>query len=274
MRFDIDRRAGRDIQHFCQVNTTYYESLDAYVPRSTNYKHIIASCLPSGWTFGHERIWYHARPADSIVPMQGFKIHISAIISFAEALLKDVIPLLVTSNVGFKVVADPLMLDYVNSKNFPRGASGKFISVYPVKEQDFGALIKRLYEATFDRCGPYILSDKPYRDSRVVFYRYGSFIARHKLTILGERLPIIRDGHGVEVADRRLPTFRLPEGIADPFDSSVNESEPTRDGPILLKERYLVKSAITISNAGGVYKGVDQHTGRKVIIKEARPCIS
>jgi serine/threonine protein kinase len=273
MHFDIDRRAGRDVHHFCVVNTRYYETLDAYAPRSSEYKDIIVSYLPPDWTLIYQRLWYHARPPHGSMPSQGFKIHLSAISSFAEDLLRDIIPMLVTSNVRFKVVADPFMLDYVNSKNFPRGASGKFITIYPVNEQDFRVLIERLYEATAARRGPYILSDKPYRDSRIVFYRYGGFIARHRLTIFGERLPIIRNGQGMEVADRRLPAFSLPEGIADPFDSSFTRSEPTPDRRILLKDRYLVESAITISNSGGVYKGIDRDTGRKVIIKEARPYI-
>jgi len=274
MQFAIDRKAGRDIACFCLLNGTYYESLDTYAPRSSEYKRIIDSCLPSGWTLFHKGIWYHARPAGSATTLQGFKIHVSAITSFAENLLKTVIPLLVTGNVAFKLVADCFMLDFINAKNFPRGASGKFITIYPDNEQHFRALIERLYEATSDLRGPYILSDKPYRDSRIIFYRYGGFTPRYKLTIFGERLPVISDGHGVEIADKRLPAFRLPEGIADPFDSSVNRPGPARDGGILLKERYLVESAITFSNSGGVYKGVDQQTGRKVIIKEARPCIS
>lgn len=274
MEFAIDRRAGRDIACFCLLNETYYESLDAYTPGSSEYKRIIDSCLPSGWTLFHKGIWYYARPASSVITLQGFKIHLSATTSSAENLLKDVIPLLVTGDVAFKLVADPFMLDYVNSKNFPRGASGKFITIYPNNEQHFRNLIERLYDATSDRRGPYILSDKRYCDSRIVFYRYGGFTPRHKMSIFGERLPIISDGHGMEVTDKRLPAFRLPEGIADPFDSSVNRPGPTRDGGILLKERYLVESAITFSNSGGVYKGVDQQTGRKILIKEARPYIS
>lgn len=273
MELIIDRRAGREIACLCLLNDTYYESLDSYRPRSLEYKHIIDSCLPSNWTVFQEKLWYHARPENNILALQGFKIHISAVSSFAENLLKKIIPLLVTGNAAFKVVADSSMLDFVNSKNFPRGASGKFITIYPADEQHFRALIEQLYAATTDLRGPHILSDKPYRDSRVVFYRYGGLSARHKLTIFGERLQVINDGHGMEVTDRRLPTFRLPEGITDPFDSSVNQPEPKRDGGILLKERYLVESAITFSNSGGVYKGADQQTGRKVIIKEARPYI-
>lgn len=274
MDFAIDRKAGRDIACFCLLNDTYYESLDAYLPQSPEYKHIIDSCLPSDWSLFHKGIWYHARPASSAPTLQGFKIHVSATTSFAEDLLKKVIPLLVTGNVAFKLVADPFMLDFVNSKNFPRGSSGKFITIYPETEQHFKLLIERLHKATSNLRGPYILSDKPYCDSRIIFYRYGGFTLRHKLTIFGERLPTIIDGHGLEITDKRLPTFRLPDGITDPLDSSVNQPKPQRNGGILLKGRYLIESAITFSNSGGVYRGVDQHTGRQVIIKEARPYVS
>lgn len=274
MASSIDRSAGREIASFCLLSESYYESLNTYTPRSLEYKRLLDSHLPFGWVVRHEKLWYHVFPPNSALPLQGFKIHLAATSLSAEALLTRTVPLLVARHASFKVVVDPFMLDFVNSKNFSRGSSGKFLTIYPTNDEDCKALLESLYGATTGMRGPFVLSDRPYRDSRVVFYRYGGFTPQYKLTIFGERMPTIMSASGKEVPDLRLPAFRLPEGIADPFCSPPHSPALTDGGGILLKERYLVESAITFSNAGGVYKAYDRRMDRPVIIKEARPFVN
>jgi serine/threonine protein kinase len=274
MESSIDRRAGREIATFCLLNESYYESLNTYTPGSSEYKDLLDSHLPLGWIVRHDKLWYHVSPPNSALPLQGFKIHLAATSLSAEDLLARTLPLLVASQSTFKVVVDSFILDLINSKNFARGSSGKFITIYPTDDEHCKALLESLYGATAGMRGPFILSDRLYRDSRVLFYRYGGFRPRHKLTIYGERTPTILNAAGKEVPDLRAPSFRLPEGITDPFYSPPNSAASTNGDGILLKERYLVQSAITFSNAGGVYKAHDQKTDRPVIIKEARPFVS
>jgi serine/threonine protein kinase len=270
----IDRRAGREIASFCLLSESYYESLNTYTPGSSEYKRVLDSHLPLGWVVRHDKLWYHVSPPNGALPPQGFKIHLAATSLSAEALLETALPLLVARHASFKLVVDPFILDFVNSKNFPRGSSGKFLTIYPKDDEDCKALLESLYGATTGMRGPFILSDRLYRDSRVVFYRYGGFTPRHKLTIFGERMPTIVNASGKEEPDLRLPAFRLPEGITDPFYSPPDSAAFTDGGGILLKERYLVKSAITFSNSGGVYKAYDRRMDRPVIIKEARPFVN
>ena len=274
MESSIDRRAGREIATFCVLNQSYYESLNTYTPGDSGYKGFLDAHVPPGWIVRHDKVWYHVAPPNRALPPQGFKIHLAATSSSAETLLAKALPLLVASHAPFKVVVDPFILDFMNSKNFPRGSSGKFFTIYPKDDEHCKALLESLYAATTGMRGPYILSDRPYRDSRVVFYRYGGFSQQHKLTIFGERVPTIVNASGKEVPDPRLPSFRLPEGITDPFYSPPPSPTSTNGGGILLKERYLVQSAISFSNSGGVYKAHDRRMDRPVIIKEARPFVN
>lgn len=274
MESSIDRRAGRDIATFCILSNSYYESLNSYTPGSSEYKRLLDSHLPSDWLVRHDKVWYHVSPPATALPRQGFKIHLAATSLSGEALLARTLPVLVASHASFKVVVDPFILDLMNSKNFPRGSSGKFITIYPTDDENCKALLESLYGATTSLRGPFILSDRLYRDSRVVFYRYGGFRPQQKLTIFGEHVPTIVNASGKEVPDLRLPAFRLPEGFTDPFFSPPDSVASTEGGKILLKERYVVENAISFSNSGGIYKAYDRKTSRPVIIKEARPFVN
>jgi hypothetical protein len=175
--------------------------------------------------------------------------------------------ILVGAQATFKFVADPDMLDYLNSKNSHRASSGKFVTVYPRDEEQCRTLLESLHSVTKTLKGPHILSDRPFRDSKVVFYRSGGFRPRFQLTLHGERTPVILAPDGQWMPDTREPAFRLPPNITDPFQPPSVAPPPSR----LLHGRFQVESAESFSNSGGVYSGRDTATKRRVIIKEARP---
>src|SRR5262249_28446825 len=93
-------------------------------------------------------IWLGARrdpPApDLALPAQSFKIHISATPPHALAILDLTVPILTRLDTEFKLCADPRILFLINSKQFPRGHSGKFLTAYPVDQRTFESLIERL----------------------------------------------------------------------------------------------------------------------------------
>ena len=65
-----------------------------------------------------------------------------------------------------------------------------------------------------------------------------------------------------------------PTGNPTPFPTKRIRSPPAgaRPAEIRLKnDRYVVRKALAFSNAGGVYRAYDQHTGQEVVLKEARP---
>jgi serine/threonine protein kinase len=264
----LDLRLQFDASAFCVLDKNYYEDLKRYTPSSTQYLDELSRHLEPAHELEKHGIWYHVRVGHQPVPAQGFKIHLSATCSSALKLLQAALPVLVKEQVAFKVVVDAFMLAFINAKNYSRSGSGKFVTVYP-SEKQFAELIEKLSQATQGLSGPFILSDRRYGESGVVFYRYGGFVANDRLTVQGHRLSMIDAPDGKAVQDVRGPSFCLPNGVEDPFPRPA----PTGGGTTSLRQRYSVESALTFSNAGGVYKGRDSDTGQAVVIKEARPLV-
>jgi len=266
----IERRQRRELFWYVMRDSDFFEDVSTGVTVSDEYQGILDDVIPSDWKITQQGIWLHASPSAAVVPNQGFKIHVSGTSVTAPDVLRRVAPICVAHEAAFKITAEPFLLELTTSKNCSRGAAGKFITVYPRDRDHFVSLMRALDEATSDLTGPYILSDKRYAGNRVLFYRYGGIAARASLNVFGEKVPVIESTDGHLVPDVRAPFFHLPDGVEDPFVSE----DATNDGPVLLNNRYLVTALLTHSNAGGVYKAEDQHTGRTVVVKEARPLVS
>ncbi|MFE8938033.1 class III lanthionine synthetase LanKC [Streptomyces sp. NPDC007872] len=198
---------------------------------------------------------------------QGWKIHVSARLERAQHVLDTVAGICFSEGVPFKHLSARLFFLFLHHKHAARAQSGKFCAVYPPDTATARRLLERLRDALDGEEGPYVLTDRRFRDSRTVHYRYGSFDgARSRLRADGTREGTVRDGSGREVADSRLPAFHLPDGITDPF---VEREEEPHAGPILIRD-YEVTGAVRLSNAGGAYRARDRRTGRTVFLKEAR----
>ncbi|MBJ6759975.1 hypothetical protein JGU66_04315 [Myxococcaceae bacterium JPH2] len=245
----------------------YFETLSRF-PATSGYAELLKSLLPPDWSVNRFDIFLQAGSERTILKPQGFKIHLSAPVAEAATLLQRVAPLCARAEVMFKIIAAPMLLRFLNSKRYSRNGSGKFITLYPKDEPTFLALIEQLYQATRDLTGPYILSDKRYRDSKVVFYRYGGFQRMYDLRVDGMRNLMVRKPDGTYVQDDRLPYFQLPDWVKDPLPDPEPEGD---DDSGLLHGRYEVREALAFTNTGGVYKAVDRTTGATVVIKEARP---
>jgi serine/threonine protein kinase len=233
---------------------------------SAEYTDRLAELVPPSWLVECDGVWAHARctGGDTLttapVP-QGFKIHVAGVPHQALRILDLVVPLCVEAQIDFKIAADPARLLQLNSKRHPRGASGKFMTIYPVGVDRFTDLIEELYQRTKDEdvAGPRILSDRQYKDSSLLYYRYGGFVSPRRVTVRGTRDLFLVSPSGELVSDQRLPYYHLPDWVADPFEDAV------------LRDRYRVDNAITFSNSGGIYAGTDIVDGRQILLKEARP---
>ncbi|MFE5657455.1 class III lanthionine synthetase LanKC [Streptomyces sp. NPDC056517] len=197
---------------------------------------------------------------------QGWKIHVSARLDRAQHVLDTVARICFSEGVPFKHLSARLFFLFLHHKHAGRAQAGKFCAVYPPDTATARRLLERLRDALDGEEGPYVLTDRRFRDSRTVHYRYGSFGARSRLRADGTREGLVLDDSGREVVDLRLPAFHLPTGIADPF---VEEEEKPHEGPILIRD-YEVTRAVRLSNAGGTYQARDRRTGRTVFVKEAR----
>ena len=260
---------------FTLANTEYFEDFRNYQPTDELIE-VAKRHLPSTQELKREGIWVYYEPDEYSLPSQGWKIHISGTILTAVEILERLVPAFVEEQVAFKFAVDMTVTELINNKNWSRGSSGKFMTVYPKDEEHFKKVIERAYVETDGLQGPYILSDKRYKDSKVVFYRYGAFKALRIMNVYGEKIPAIAAPDGTLIPDERRPCFHLPPWVRPPFEEEpVNGKTNGGNGQaMLLHDRYAIKNAIKFSNAGGIYKATDTRTGKIVIIREARPHIS
>ncbi|MDX8367660.1 class III lanthionine synthetase LanKC [Cytobacillus sp. IB215665] len=257
-----------NLYQYLSFHDYHYESPQYYHPNDELLK-TVRNLLPFNWSINRNSVWLHAStPESKEIPIQGWKIHISATHRNCVDILKKVVPILISNNITFKFLADRYIVNFTNSKTRDRGSSGKFITIYPSNEKEFREIIDKLYWNLKEFKGPYILSDMRYKDSNVVYYRYGAFKEMKKVNVLGQQEYKIMTPDGELIPDNRLPYYNLPYWVKDPFidENIMNNTDSTlKDG------RYRVERVIQFSNTGGVYEGIDLKSGNKVLIKEARP---
>ncbi|HSN88158.1 MAG TPA: hypothetical protein VL025_15475, partial [Thermoanaerobaculia bacterium] len=266
MAHGIERRLKGDLFSYTVVHPEHYEDLGRYTPGEDSFRPLVEPHLSPDWQLLKQEIWYHALPGRRTTPEQGFKIHLSATSRTAAEILRRTVPLCIEAGAAFKLVCDPRLVDLLNSKTYSRASSGKFLTIYPGDDAACARLLEALSGATADLEGPYLLSDRPYKGSRTVFYRYGSFLPRFQINLFGEKLPLLEAADGTLIQDARTPFFQTPPGIDDPF--AAEPLEPA--GPLSLRGRYAIRKALRFSNSGGIYVGIDEQTGQEVLVKEAR----
>lgn len=260
-----------DKQLYMLADREFYEPVSRYVPQLSDYHQPLSRILPDAWALRRYSLWWDCSRSGAEIPPQGWKIHLSATPAHSPAILVTAARILFEHDVPFKFVADRMLLMMVNNKRWARGSAGKFITAYPANDAQCGRLLDELHAATIGYWGPYILSDRRYRNSRVVHYRYGGLLSSRRLDESGRAVHVIKNGKGEYIDDERTPYFRLPEGISDPFSEPEAVAADSGEPGTLKKGRYQIQSVLVYSNSGGVYLALDRQTGRKVVIKEGRP---
>jgi tRNA A-37 threonylcarbamoyl transferase component Bud32 len=250
---------------FSIADGDYYEPLERAESRS---RQIRPSHVPAGWVDLRQDLWrMWGRPGRQI-PEQGWKIHVSATLGRADRVLDTVAAVCFAENVSFKHLATVVAFLYAHHKHGDRAQAGKFCAIYPPDVTIARHLLEKLTDRLRDEEGPYILSDRRYRDSRTVHYRYGAFRSMVRPRPDGTTEHLVRNGSGRLVEDVRTFRFVLPEGVSDPFAEPEGEPQPTADQGVRIGD-YRVLRALAQSNAGGAYQAVDPE-GNTVFMKEAR----
>lgn len=203
--------------------------------------------------------------------MHGWKIHISSVFEEAIEILDKVSKYCLENKIGFKFVKSLDTLNLLNSKSWSRSSSGKFITIYPSNEDQFKIVIEQLYFILESHKGPYILSDKRYKDCKVLYYRYGRIKEPGTLKADGSREFFLIGPNGEIEKDEPTPYFKCPTWVNDPFENLNDDNNSENEG--LKDNRYIVKDAIDMTNAGGVYLAYDNILKEEVILKETRPFI-
>ncbi|MCF6191557.1 MAG: hypothetical protein L3J76_00265, partial [Candidatus Hydrothermae bacterium] len=179
------------------------------------------------WVFVHR----------GFIPEQGWKIHISAVDTNALRVLDKVCNVLKRYPVSFKVLKHKALHLATNSKGFPRGSSGKWITIYPIPDLT-SKVLESLYDVLYDEVGPYILSDIRYKNAKNVYIRYGGFVMKHMINLIGEKIPHILSPSGSKYVDKRLPYFTMPPWVTWDFNFPNTLSQEDT-GEISLKNGLL-----------------------------------
>jgi len=258
---------------FTIANKVFYETLDRYTVDEQSFLEPVRFLLPADWKIDRSGMWFNVMPPATMLPLQGWKIHVSATQANARELLQRIVPVLVSGKIAFKFALDALVLSIMTSKGWSVAGVGKFITIYFDDEQQFVRMAAELHRVTVGFEGPYILSDRRYADSKVIYYRYGGITPMEVLTGKGERLLVISAPDGRTVPDERLSRFVLPDWVQDPFPGPY-EASPGEQPTVLKEGRYTVRSSLANSNCGGVYLATDAVSGATVVIKQARPLLN
>lgn len=201
----------------------------------------------------------------SEVPDSGWKIHISCIYKNYNLIYKIVSEYCYEKKVSFKVVKNINLYFSNGFKNGDRSSYGKFITIYPKSEEVFINCIEELYNLLRNFEGPYILSDKRFKDCKCLYYRYGNNRLIGRFDEKGNGVRVINYS-GYEYVDTATGYYNVPDFIKDPFYS---EDEISTSDYLLVN--YDITDGIKFSPVGGVYKAIHKESQNIFIVKEFYP---
>lgn len=193
----------------------------------------------------------------------GFKIHLSATRESYQSLFSLVYPFLLEKDVCFKYIEKEEDVFFHFSEQESPAESGKYMTIYPQSRQECLELLEALYERIpKDYPGIHILSDRAYKDSNVIFYRYGFFEDLDEYNVEG--VPTLLGPDGEVWQDYQKAYFDLP-----PWEEDLQEPFVFKESALLF--RYDIIGCLRNGNGGMIYRGVDRQNQKEVVIKEARP---
>ncbi|WP_257390048.1 hypothetical protein [Streptococcus pseudopneumoniae] len=199
------------------------------------------------------------------LPVYGYKIHISATLDNYKDIYNLLSPLLDDRKISYKYIYREEDVAYNFSIRESPANSGKYFTIYPKNNDAFRSILELLYQTIPKNMeGIYILSDRAYKDSNTIFYRYGFF--REDLEYLEKGIPTLLGPNGEKWQDYQKAYFNLPEWIQD-----IQENTFIKDS--YLARNYRLKTVLTQSNGGNVYQVDSVIEGKKYILKECRPHI-
>lgn len=216
-------------------------------------------------------IWRYSRKRLRGDLSQGWKLHVSATILSACAVLRLIAPYLKRREIWFKAPKSLAELHKLNSGIYYGFSQvGKFVTVYPQSAEAAVDIASELHALTAKFTAPMVPYDNALRNRSCVYYRYGSFSLRLKTTFRKKRVLAIARPDGKLVPDSREPRAAVPHWLTDPFQSVRSQAALEVETP--LETDYTGYEALTQRGRGGIYQARDVSSmPRKLcVIKEGR----
>jgi hypothetical protein len=223
--------------------------------------------------------WRVFRSTESILPRQGWKLHVTASAPEASYLVESVLPVLRDAHTSFKIPSSLQGILYLNSGLLGSSQVGKILTIYP-RDPDAAQLIANTLAALWPKSrGPVVPTDIPVTPSGSVSARYGVFAGEATFDCLGRpSIPLIRpDGDTEEDVRGKHPV--IPPWAPDPpmnlTASGITRSELWDDRILTIGEsQYVLLACLTDSVRSRVYLGLDTRSLKTVIVKSSRERIA
>jgi serine/threonine protein kinase len=210
--------------------------------------------------------WIAVDHDDVPLPDQGWKLHVSASTRNGKTIIDAVLPVLGEHRCSFKVARDPTTLTRLNQGMLGPTQVGKFLTVYPIDDDQAVAIATRLAEATRGCSGPRVPSDRRLRPDAPVYYRFGAFRARWRENLLGDVEDVLQRPDGSFEADRRRRIALHPDWVTDPFEAN-DIRVPGPPTKLTVGDRYMLAKSLSPATIVTVYLSVDTRTGRRAVLK-------
>jgi tRNA A-37 threonylcarbamoyl transferase component Bud32 len=192
--------------------------------------------------------WQFGKPRK----IQGWILHISVIAPQLSELLTEILPILLSAGVPFKIPKDRTTARTILDGNLGPEQIGKVITIYPDSDQDAIALTRQLLEKTKTYRGPIVPTDIHLGYN--IYTRYGGFNPITKLSESGIKKKYIYNSNGQLIEDQYMIPFEFPVGINWPFQefTSYLIIPPKRN----LKNIYRPLQILKPDARGNVVKGI------------------
>ncbi|ATQ35327.1 serine/threonine protein kinase [Mesoplasma entomophilum] len=209
-------------------------------------------------------IYYLNHKTFNKVPKLGWKIHLSANLKNYKKLLNITKKICFKFNLNFKYQTSYKKIIEDSQKHTNKFSTGKFITIYCLNQKQFINIINILYSKTKEIEGPFIFSDRRFKDSKCIYYRYG--------ILKGENCYVFGEERLIEMKKNQY----YSENLTKPF--YLNKKDPLeREYKKYnfyklkkLNKEYFIKNIIKENNSGNVYMGYLENK-KKIIIREFRP---
>lgn len=213
-------------------------------------------------------VWVVCRPA-GLPPLHehGWKIHVSVVPDQARRAIELLAGEYRRRPFHVKWLRDHEMVVAATSRAWPTGQVGKIVTIYPPDAGATRELLARLASVLAGIEGPYVLTDRRYRDSPCLYYRYGQHSGGRGTRPDGSRSAVLRGPAGEEWEDSREPVYRTPPWVDELFDEPAAPGED--DGPVI--NGYRITRMLSHGGAGGVYLAERLADGTSAVLKESRP---
>jgi hypothetical protein len=254
----------------------------AQAGRSVEYENLLREMLAplsKDWSVeAHDEDpirWYTVNPKAALLPVQGWKIHVSAGHAEAESFCQCVLPFLVGVKASFKIPRDVESFFAINSGAAGASQVGKILTVYGSASVDLAELARELSQLWSRTRGPKVPSDLQMAGARAVFLRYGA-IATRAIVVdrLGRHAFALRQPDGSLVPDQRSSDGSQPSWCPPPPVECEQGADVDVDTRFHLgDESFLPMVLLNASFRARTYLGISLVDGRSVVLKTANPGI-